>query len=298
MSDEPGKEQLPSGLAAPVVIGGVGGSGTRLIARCLMELHWSMGRDLNRSLDNMWFTLLLKKPEILTCSDEEFGRLTRLMVAATNSPGRVAHACITLLNYFRLLDRPNVLKDCLQQAAPRLVAPGPAIPGDDRWGWKEPNSHVILDRLMSCFPSMKYIHVMRNGLDMAHSRNQQQLQRWGDHYLDESFDVSPRSSLKFWCAVHRRVIRHGTRLGHRFLLLNYDQFCLRPREGVSRLSDFLGVEPDRSLMASLVRLVQPPDSIGRFREYDTDIFDAQDVAYVRELGFDVSLKSQHCKAAA
>ena len=33
--------------------------------------------------------------------------------------------------------------------------------GANLWGWKEPNSHVILERLMRRFPDMKYIHVMR-----------------------------------------------------------------------------------------------------------------------------------------
>jgi hypothetical protein len=48
----------------PVVIGGLGGSGTRLIAAILQHLEFDMGSDLNRTNDNLAFTLLLKRPEL------------------------------------------------------------------------------------------------------------------------------------------------------------------------------------------------------------------------------------------
>jgi RNase adaptor protein for sRNA GlmZ degradation len=47
---------------SPVVVGGVGGSGTRLIADILMELGYYIGSDLNKSLDNLAVTLLFKRP--------------------------------------------------------------------------------------------------------------------------------------------------------------------------------------------------------------------------------------------
>jgi len=46
---------------APVAIGGVGGSGTRLIAQCLKELGYFIGSDLNESNDNLLFTALFKR---------------------------------------------------------------------------------------------------------------------------------------------------------------------------------------------------------------------------------------------
>jgi hypothetical protein len=62
----------PSPGASPVIIGGVGGSGTRLIAQMLKELGFYLGSDLNSANDNLWFTLLFKRIEILSASDEEF----------------------------------------------------------------------------------------------------------------------------------------------------------------------------------------------------------------------------------
>ena len=50
--------------AAPVVVGGVGGSGTRVIAQLLQSLDFDMGSDLNESLDDLSFTALFKRPSL------------------------------------------------------------------------------------------------------------------------------------------------------------------------------------------------------------------------------------------
>lgn len=43
------------------------------------------------------------------------------------------------------------------QRLERHAAPAKALPGSPHalWGWKEPNSHIVLDRLMQRFPHMK-----------------------------------------------------------------------------------------------------------------------------------------------
>ena len=46
----------------PVVIGGVGGSGTRVVVEIMRRLGVYTGSDLNKAGDNKWFTLLCKLP--------------------------------------------------------------------------------------------------------------------------------------------------------------------------------------------------------------------------------------------
>jgi len=48
------------------------------------------------------------------------------------------------------------------------------------WGWKEPNTHIYLEFLSKYFSDLKYIFVIRHGLDMAFSKNQAQLYNWGN----------------------------------------------------------------------------------------------------------------------
>ena len=64
------------------------------------------------------------------------------------------------------------------------------------WGWKEPNSHLMIRHLHRHFGDrLRYVHVIRNGLDMAQSRNQLQLIRWGSVFgvpVDRPIRTRPR----------------------------------------------------------------------------------------------------------
>jgi hypothetical protein len=162
-------------------------------------------------------------------------------------------------------------------------------PADRRWGWKEPNTHVMIDRLMACIPGLKYIHVVRNGLDMAFSANQTQLRLWGPHFLAANLiEVNPRNSLRYWRAVHERILRIGRLLDGRFLLLNFDELCHRPKPALEAFFDFLGVEPSSSARDQLCGCIRPPRSIGRFKRQSLSALDRIDIDFVASLGFDTS----------
>jgi hypothetical protein len=63
-------------LNEPLVsVGGVGGSGTRVIALILASLGLNIGNNLNEALDNLTFTLLFKRINILNISKREFNNL-------------------------------------------------------------------------------------------------------------------------------------------------------------------------------------------------------------------------------
>ena len=68
------------GHIPPVAIGGVGGSGTRLIANCLEELNYYIGSDLNKAKDNLWFTLLFKHIEILQYNNRQTADLLNIFL--------------------------------------------------------------------------------------------------------------------------------------------------------------------------------------------------------------------------
>ena len=49
-------------LSGPVIIGGVGGSGTRVVAEIIEHFGFYIGKDLDKARDNLWFLLLFKRP--------------------------------------------------------------------------------------------------------------------------------------------------------------------------------------------------------------------------------------------
>ncbi len=221
--------------ASPLAIGGVGGSGTRLIQELMQSAGYWMGDRLNSTLDDMRFSESLVTEEALTCSETRFDELLR-----------------------QYLDQ---LVDV--HGLPALEA----LDVMPNWGWKEPNTHLHMHRIALRIPNIRYVHVLRNGLDMAFSANQQQVMRWGEHLLGHPIDGSPRHSLRYWVLVHRRIQANCMRLGNRFLMLNYDRLCTRPDEELPALLRFAGVDPKSDLLARLRPLIKPPESIGRFRQH-------------------------------
>jgi hypothetical protein len=130
---------------------------------------------------------------------------------------------------------------------------------------------------------------MRNGLDMAYSENQKQAHLWGPLLVGPAeAPVTPRYSLKFWCRVHRRLLRIQQHWPDRIFLLDYDRLCREPGPHLSALLAFIGIVPDPRRLRVLIDLVHPPPSIGRYRAHGLDAFDAADVDCVAELGFPVS----------
>ena len=124
---------------------------------------------------------------------------------------------------------------------------------------------------------------------MAYSSNLNQLHMWGSFYLDDTdIEPTPRLALKFWCAVHRRILELGRAMGERFLLLDFDRRCRQPEEGMNDIIDFLGTTVGRKNRREILGAVRPPPSVGRFRDHDSGELDPVDVEFVREMGFPTS----------
>lgn len=278
---------IPIEVSAPVAVGGIGGSGTRLIAEILDRVGLYMGGDLNETNDTLWFTLLFKRTELLG-NDAEFARGLDVFFRAMCGTGDISASDKQWLAELAQHDRLQHDAPWLKERVKTLLAMLASHRAPrTRWGWKEPNTHIFLDKLPAAVPQLKYIHVMRNGLDMAFSGNQNQPQLWGPCFVQSMpFETSPRYSLKYWCMMQRRAIHLGQEMGARFLLFNYDAFCDDPRTGLTTLLNFLETDVDSAQFESLAGLVRQPSTRGRFKQQSLDALDADDVAYVASLGYE------------
>lgn len=271
---------------ALVAVGGVGGSGTRVVAQVLDALGVFLGEDLNEALDNLWFTLLFKHREILDFPAEQFARHHDLFVAAMHGYALPLEDADQLRRQLLGYERAGLHDETWLRArwgslrAPRGGNGGP-------WGWKEPNTHMVLDRLLVLQPRLRYVHVMRNGLDMAFSGNQNQLRLWGPGALDARHGEGPRASLAFWRWAHERVFALAERFPDRVSVLDFDRLCRAPERELERLGHFLGLPIDHARCAELAGLVCTPSTVGRYRDADPALLDPADVQYVAGLGYEV-----------
>ncbi len=279
-------------LGAPVVIGGSGGSGTRLVAALVRSLGVFLGHDLNGANDNLWFTLLMKRPTARASSSPAVAEDgLRLLTKAMTSDDPLNDHELALVEAARTESPRPHGQAWLSLRAEALIS-RPPPPSGTMWGWKEPNSHIFIDRLVAHYPRLRYIHVVRHGLDMALSSNQQQFENW-HRYFDLPAPPTtdppwPREALRFWAAANHRAIQLGSQLGDRFMLLNYDDLCTDHEQQLPRLARFVLGPGHHDLPDELTSTIAPPESIGRWRSVGLDAFHSHDVARVEAMGFDTA----------
>ena len=175
------------------VIGATGGSGTRVLARIVLRGGMFIGPDRNRSEDALDFAAF---------SD----RWVDEVVA-----GR----------------RPAAMTDELRALVARQWA-GRA--GDQPWGWKEPRSVYLLPLIDEELPGLRFLHVVRDGRDMAYSDDQVQLRKHGAAVLgDGAGELSPPRSIALWREANLRAADYGEReLGPRYLRIRFEGPLRRP----------------------------------------------------------------------
>jgi hypothetical protein len=291
-----------AGPSSVVAVAGVGGSGTRVFAQMLIDLGFYMGSDLNHANDNLYFTLLFVRRRWLTRNAGKreliFKGLDIFSRAMTGDErpsagdlGFVNGAIAELLvnGHSHLRDGSGLwpVKRAWHMMRPKKLDYSRYI----GWGWKEPNTHIYLEYLNEYFKNLKYVHIMRHGLDMAYSHNQRQLFNWGELYgveIPSADELLPKAALSYWVRANRKALAIGRQMGDdKFLSVNFDEFCAAPKSGVDRLLDFLGVDVGTDERARLYTLFKLPASSGRYREHDLTVLDSVDIEAVRELGFTV-----------
>jgi hypothetical protein len=234
-SVEPGEwEQLAASFAAdgPGVIGATGGSGTRVLARVVQQAGMYVGSDLNRSEDALDFAAF---------SD-------------------------------RWIDRHEAGADDAAMAAELrgLVTRQHADANGRPWGWKEPRSVYLLRFLDEQLPGLRFLHVVRDGRDMALSSNQVQLRKHGEAVLGRNDQSDELRSATLWREVNLRAADYGERaLGPRYLRLRFEDLCAEPAARVADVLRFFGLDGDAERIAA--DEVRPPSSLGRWRSADPEL---------------------------
>jgi hypothetical protein len=217
----------------PVVIGAMGGSGTRAIVNIVrLAGCWMGGRVSRRTQDsvptrfflNKWFETLLDFPDI------------------TPRAQRRART------YFH-----RAIREHRQGIAGT----------DSSWGWKNPRNMWLIPFYLSIYPQLKFIHVVRDGRDMSLSSNLFLLETHGRRLLGRGWQAHPeRAQMELWTMGNIRGAEAAQRCapGHYFLL-RYEDLCFRSRETVEKLYDFLGAA--KTLVDRAAEEIQPSPGIGR-----------------------------------
>jgi hypothetical protein len=200
-----------------------------------------IGDDLNLALDNLAFTLMFTRASVLTDPDARIAHLFSLLVS------RLQGNCLSaeMLDDLRSLtnqERFGFPARWLEKRLQLLEQPFDRPHAQIRCGWKEPNTHVIIDRLMQTCDDLLYVHVVRDPFYLAGSTNHNQLRNWGPIFLDRPVEDSPREALAYWVAVHRRMKALQDIYPGRIFFFSFDRLNDDPDAETERLTGFLGLQ--------------------------------------------------------
>lgn len=229
----------------PLMIGAVGGSGTRVIARIIRHTGFFMGTNLNESDDAMEFV-------------DFYDRWINRFICVKDVSVTGDHTAQTEAEFF----------DCV--ARHRALIPIEHM----NWGWKEPRSIYLLPFVHRLFPRMKFIHLIRDGRDMAFSSNQNQLKKHGEAILDSKYTYYPQpiKTAMLWSKINLMASDYGEKnMGDRYLRIRFEDLCRDSGTTIHMIYNFLDLSKKDDIDAVLLE-VNPPGSIGRWRAcHDPDL---------------------------
>ena len=279
----------PLSDTAPVVIGGIGGSGTRVVAGLLQQLGFDIGSDLNDSLDDLSFTALFKRPALWPlCEHIEqltVALATYLTARGHPTPHEVTSADQSGRAQLLLNDIDSEIAwqevGTLQDRFASLCAIGT---GQSSWGWKEPNTHIVLPFLLAALPTMRYIHVIRHGADMAFSRNQTQVALWGAAMAAGDGDEHSRS-ITYWCHVQERMQQLSELYPERIHWLRLESLFDNPATTATGLCTFLQTPQLLESLQDACGLVKQPPTLGRYKTQPAITLPESQLSTLEALGY-------------
>jgi hypothetical protein len=288
---------------SPIIIGGVGGSGTRVVAEIMRHSGVFLGNNLTDALDNLWFTALFKRHDLfeegsLKPNKAEIMRgldiFTAAMVGGIFSSVELLNRVLAYTqniseNSYYNNEFEDYIKDW-PSFIHNIVFIRESMDDYAQWGFKEPNSHIFLEELSDYYCTMKYVHVVRNGLDMAYSKNQIQFNFWGEMFGVRSLspDHDPENSFRYWTAANQRAINIGGRmLEDRFLLLRYESLCNSPKAEIKRLADFADLSLSHEALTEIIKIPSPQPSIDRYKKHDISWLNDEDTKSLCKLGYTI-----------
>ena len=222
-------------LPPPRLIGATGGSGTRAFARAARRAGLFTGADLNVSEDSL-----------------PFGAYSDRWIDAYLPFRRAGTA-----------PDPDLEARMRADLERTLAAHLDGWDGTAPWGWKEPRSAFLLPFFAGVFPGLRFVHVVRDGRDMAFSTNQNQLRKHGAAWRIGERGSRQVRSIRLWSALNTATAAYGREvLGDRYLRLRFEDLCARPAATIAELLRFAGLDGDPE---ELARDVEAPSGLGRWR---------------------------------
>jgi hypothetical protein len=162
------------------------------------------------------------------------------------------------------------------------------------WGWKDPRTSLTLPIWLRIFPQARYLHVLRNGIDVAisiHRRSKKQQRKLRNRLFP--LDYSPVTldfaySFRLWETYVSTALEHKHLLPpEQYLEIRYEDLLEQREEQLRRVVDFLEHPVgDESLSAACRQIDRSRlDNSRHAASYEAEITALKDSPLMVQLGY-------------
>jgi len=114
--------------------------------------------------------------------------------------------------------------------------------GPARWGDKTPANVVAMAEIRALFPDARFLHIVRDGVDVVHSMVRDGLNRDGER------------AARRWATYVRAGDLLGARFPEQVLTLHYERLVAEPETEMRRVAAFAGLPFTQAMLAATVDL--------------------------------------------
>lgn len=140
------------------------------------------------------------------------------------------------------------------------------------WAFKNPRHMLILPLLHEIFPELKFVHVIRDGRDIALGNEFVEAHRYVDAFLDDHERQLPseQKMILFWGRSNQAAMDYGkSALGNNYMLMRWEDLCGDAPAATESLIKFAGGSLSRA--AGAVKLVAKQASVGRWAKFPPEV---------------------------
>jgi hypothetical protein len=222
--------------AHPAILIGMHRSGTSLTTRLLVDVGVHMGRRLSTNAESIYFQRLNRR--ILADVGARWDQIEPI-VEAMRSDGFCGAEEAKLR---RALFRGRGMTSFFGRDLWASTRRGESV----AWGWKDPRTTLTFPIWQRLFPGARFVHVIRNGIDVAISIHRRALaasRHWKKRFLG---DLSP-ATARFEDCFHlwEQYVAFALEEKHlidpeRYLEVRYEDLLRAPHEHLEQIVNFLG----------------------------------------------------------
>ncbi len=148
--------------------------------------------------------------------------------------------------------------------------------------WKEPNTHFFLETLVRKYPNFKYLHLIRDGRAMAHSKNDQQFQKIHPDLMSLPEQLLQLAKLDFWIEKNEHILHLEKKHSRQICVIRFEDLIHHPKKTAQLLSEFLTLPMSFPILSNIESQTDPT----KIRNIDFQKLDLTRLKRMYALGYE------------